>query len=138
MIDDDCGAIGAMRINKGNGSTRRKSVPSASLSTTNPTSYPGSNLGRRGAKPATNRLSYGTVKKKRHKSQNLSISVAFIYFLGGVICIYCCKVQQNVFFLFRNLPSVCPSHFFQGSPLQHGTSFSSLFMTQEITNLDSV
>jgi hypothetical protein len=32
-----------------------KACPSATLSTTNPTS----NLGRRGGKPATNRLSYG-------------------------------------------------------------------------------
>jgi hypothetical protein len=38
-----------------------KTYPSATLSTTNPT-WPdlGSNRGRRGGKPATNRLSYGT------------------------------------------------------------------------------
>jgi hypothetical protein len=37
-----------------------KTCPSATLSTTNPTwPYPGSNPGRRGGKPATNRLSYG-------------------------------------------------------------------------------
>jgi hypothetical protein len=35
--------------------------PSATLSTTNPTlSDPSSNQGRRGGKPATNRLRYGT------------------------------------------------------------------------------
>jgi hypothetical protein len=37
-----------------------KTCPSATLSTTNPTwPAPGSNPGRRGGKPATNRLSYG-------------------------------------------------------------------------------
>jgi hypothetical protein len=37
-----------------------RSCPSATLSTTNPTwPDPGSNPGRRGGKPATNRLSYG-------------------------------------------------------------------------------
>jgi hypothetical protein len=37
-----------------------ETCPSANLSTTNPTwPDPGSNLGRRSGKPATNRLSYG-------------------------------------------------------------------------------
>jgi hypothetical protein len=40
-----------------------KTSPSATLSTTNPTwPDPGSNPGRRGGKPATNRLSYGAAK----------------------------------------------------------------------------
>jgi hypothetical protein len=47
-------------IGKGNRSTRTKNVP-VSLSATQPTWLdPGSNLGRDGGKPATNRLSYGT------------------------------------------------------------------------------
>jgi hypothetical protein len=37
-----------------------KTCPSAALSTTNPTCCPEANPGRRGGKPATNRLSYGT------------------------------------------------------------------------------
>jgi hypothetical protein len=40
-----------------------KTYPSAALSTTNPTCCPGANPGRRGGKPATNRLSYGTAMK---------------------------------------------------------------------------
>jgi hypothetical protein len=41
--------------------TRRKTCPSATLSTTNPTwTDPGSNTGLRSGKPATNRLSHGT------------------------------------------------------------------------------
>jgi hypothetical protein len=39
-----------------------KTCPSAALSTTNPTCCPDVNLGRRGEKPATNRLGYGTAK----------------------------------------------------------------------------
>jgi hypothetical protein len=37
-----------------------KTCPSDALSTTNPTCCPDANPGRRGGKPATNRLSYGT------------------------------------------------------------------------------
>jgi hypothetical protein len=55
--DGDCGEIGGMKIGKGNRSTRRKP---ATLSTTNPTRLdPRLNPGRRGGKPATNRLSSG-------------------------------------------------------------------------------
>jgi hypothetical protein len=46
-----------------NRSTRVKTCPSATLSTTNPTwTDPGSNPGLRGERQATNRLSHGTVK----------------------------------------------------------------------------
>jgi hypothetical protein len=38
-----------------------KTCPSAALSTTNPTCCPDANRGRHGRKPATNRVSYGTV-----------------------------------------------------------------------------
>jgi hypothetical protein len=38
----------------------RENLPSAALSNTNPTCCPDANLGRRGGKPATNPLSYGT------------------------------------------------------------------------------
>jgi hypothetical protein len=57
MGEGDCGEIGGIKIGKGNRSTWRKP---ATLSTTNPTLLdPGLNPGRRGGKPATNRLSYG-------------------------------------------------------------------------------
>jgi hypothetical protein len=59
MIDDDYGAVGGIRIGKGNRSTRRKPA----LVPLCPPQIPhdlGSNPGRRGGKPATNRLSYGT------------------------------------------------------------------------------
>jgi hypothetical protein len=53
--DGDCGEIGGMKICRGNRSTQRKPAPA-----TNPTwRDPGLNPGRRGGKPATNRLSYG-------------------------------------------------------------------------------
>jgi hypothetical protein len=54
--DYDDGEIGGMMIGRGNRSTRRKP---AALSTTNPTCCPDANAGRRGGKPATNRLRYG-------------------------------------------------------------------------------
>jgi hypothetical protein len=56
--DYDDGEIDVI-IGKGNRITRRKLAPSAALSTTNPTCSPDANPGRRGVKPATNRLSYG-------------------------------------------------------------------------------
>jgi hypothetical protein len=59
--DGDCGEIGAIKIGRGNISTRRKPAPNAALSITNPTCCPDTNPGRRGEKPATNRLSSGAV-----------------------------------------------------------------------------
>jgi hypothetical protein len=50
-----------MKLTGKNRSTRGETCPSATLSTTNPTGTdPGSNLGLRGERPATNRLSHGT------------------------------------------------------------------------------
>jgi hypothetical protein len=50
-----------MKLTRENRSTRGKTCPSATLSTTNPTwTDPGSNPGLRGERPATNRLSHGT------------------------------------------------------------------------------
>jgi hypothetical protein len=57
--DYDDGEIGGM-IGRGNRSTSEITCPSTALSTTNPTCCPDANKGRRGGKPATNRLSYGT------------------------------------------------------------------------------
>jgi hypothetical protein len=50
-----------MKLTGENRSTRGKTCPSATLSSTNPTwTDPGSNPGPRGERPATNRLSHGT------------------------------------------------------------------------------
>jgi hypothetical protein len=59
MIDVvERGAVGGMRIIRGNRNTRRKIAP---ISITNRTRHgPGSNPGRRGEKLEANRLSYGT------------------------------------------------------------------------------
>jgi hypothetical protein len=76
-----CGAVGGMRIGRGNRNTRRKPAR-ASLYTTNPT-WPvlGSNPDRRVGKPTTSRLSYGTAKihpwlwsKKLHKCRTKDCS----------------------------------------------------------------
>jgi hypothetical protein len=60
MMDDDYGAVGGMRIGRGNRSTWRKPDP-VPLCPPHPT-WPdlGSNPGHHGGKPAINRLSYGT------------------------------------------------------------------------------
>jgi hypothetical protein len=58
--EGDCGEIGGMKIGRGNRNTRRKTCPSTTLFTINPTWLdPGLNPGLRCGKPATNRLSYG-------------------------------------------------------------------------------
>jgi hypothetical protein len=58
--DGDCGAVGGMRIGRGNRSTRRNPAPVPLRAPQIPHDLtPGSNPGRRGGKPATNRLSYG-------------------------------------------------------------------------------
>ena len=50
-----------MKLTVENRSIHRKTCPSATLSTTNPTwNDPGSNPALRGEMPATNRLSHGT------------------------------------------------------------------------------
>jgi hypothetical protein len=62
MIDeDDCGAIGGMKIGRGNRSTRRKPAPAPLCPQQIPHDQTRARTpGRRGGKPATNRLSYGT------------------------------------------------------------------------------
>jgi hypothetical protein len=66
MIDeDDCGAIGGMKIGRGNRSTRIKPA----LAPLCPPQIPHNQNrartpGRRGGKPATNRLSYGAALLK--------------------------------------------------------------------------
>jgi hypothetical protein len=61
MIGDaDCGETDGNEDWQGKPKYSEKTCPSATLSTTNPTWLdPGLNPGRRGGKPATNRLSYG-------------------------------------------------------------------------------
>jgi hypothetical protein len=52
-------------IDRGKPTTRRKTCPSAILSTTNPTwTDPGSNPGLRSGRQVTNRLSHGTALSK--------------------------------------------------------------------------
>jgi hypothetical protein len=74
----DDGEIGGM-IGRGNQSTRRKldSVPLCPPQT--PHACPDANPGRRGGKPATNRLSYGTalrvpIVKKTYKSKVVHVT----------------------------------------------------------------
>jgi hypothetical protein len=59
-VDYDDGEIGGMMIGRGNRSTRRKPAPVPLCPPQTPQACPDANPGRRGGKPATNRLSYGT------------------------------------------------------------------------------
>jgi hypothetical protein len=59
MGDYDDGEIGGMKIGRGNRSTLRKPVPVPLCPPQTP-HCPDANAGRRGGKPATNRLGYGT------------------------------------------------------------------------------
>jgi hypothetical protein len=60
MIDEgDCGAIGEMKIGRGNQSTGRNLPQRHFVHHKFHMTRPGLNPGRRGGKPATNRLSYG-------------------------------------------------------------------------------
>jgi hypothetical protein len=68
MIDNgDCGAVGGMRIGKGNRSTRKNPCPSATLSTTKVTRPDlGTNTGYCGGEKATNHLGYSTASCVKH------------------------------------------------------------------------
>jgi hypothetical protein len=61
MIDeDDCGAIGGTKTGRGNRSTRKKPAPAPLCPPQIPHDQTRTHTpGRRGGKPATNRLSYG-------------------------------------------------------------------------------
>jgi hypothetical protein len=59
MIDDECGAVGGMRIGRGNRSIQRKTAPVLLCPPETPNDL-GSNPGRRCWNSVTNRLSCGT------------------------------------------------------------------------------
>jgi hypothetical protein len=64
-----------MKLTGENISTRRKTCPSATLSTTNPKfTNPGSNPGLRGGRQATNRLSVRFQHKPQHFTNNSETS----------------------------------------------------------------
>jgi hypothetical protein len=61
-------------IDRGKPTTRKKTCPSATLSTTNPTwTDPGSNPGLRSERPETNRLSHGTAEVVKFDSIIFSV-----------------------------------------------------------------
>jgi hypothetical protein len=78
--DYDDGEIGGM-IGGGNRSTRRKPAPVPFYPPQTPHACPGSNPGRRGGKPATNRLSYGTAPRVTYfETRRLTLSPIQIVF----------------------------------------------------------
>ena len=70
-----------MKLTGGNRSTRRKTCPSATLSTTNPTwTDPGSKPGLRIEKPATNRLSHSTANVKINLYKTICTTLTLIVY----------------------------------------------------------
>jgi hypothetical protein len=67
--DYDDGEIGGMMIGLGNRSTRRKPTQCHFFQHKSHVLCPGANPGRRGGKPATNRLSYDTVYSQNNSKQ---------------------------------------------------------------------
>jgi hypothetical protein len=65
-----------MKLTGEDRSTRGKTCPSATLSTTNPTwTDPGSKPGLRGERPATSRLSHGTAKAYNFSMQHVTYKI---------------------------------------------------------------
>jgi hypothetical protein len=60
--DYDDGGTGGMMIGRGNRSTRRKPATVSLCPPQTPHACPDANPGRRGGKPVTNRLIYGTAQ----------------------------------------------------------------------------
>jgi hypothetical protein len=75
-----------------------KTCPSATLPTTNPTWLdPGLNPGRRGGKPASNRLSYSAafILNKWHISTSVFVFTRYIFVLTFHGSISACRVRSN-------------------------------------------
>jgi hypothetical protein len=92
--DDDCGAVGGMRIGRGKPKYSEKTCSSANLYSINPTWLDvGSNPGRAGGKPATNRLSYGTALINGYFS-------GLLFHLHG-----CSTILGNLVNIYKTIPS---------------------------------
>jgi hypothetical protein len=71
-----------MKLTRENRSTRGKTCPNATLSTTNPTwSDPGLNPGLRGGRPAANRLSHRTALVR---TLNKTLAKKFLEWLSNI------------------------------------------------------
>jgi hypothetical protein len=102
-----------------------KTCSSATLSTTNPTwRDPGSNPGRRGGKPATNRLSYGVALPASSKCTYVCLPITFTF----EICSFGARITRVDFLIsLRNLYSF---DLVEGSPLCLSTYASVYIFTR--------
>jgi hypothetical protein len=90
----------------------KKTFPSATLSTTNPTwHHPDLNTGRRGGKPVTNRLSYGTAFMLVKTVMCVCVCVQACIRRG--YCFY--KGKNNVYRRFSCRPTACILSYFRVS-----------------------
>jgi hypothetical protein len=93
----DDGETGGMMIGKGNRSTRRKPAPLPLCPPQTPHACPDANPGRRGGKPATNRLSYGTsINITPTMERNLSILRVSGFSQRTEYCVICKSWKYNV------------------------------------------
>jgi hypothetical protein len=86
MIDDECGAVGGMRIGRGNRSIRRKLAPMPLCLPQIPRDL-GSNRDHRGVKLIPNRLSYDTAQPSELSDIFSLVNKAFLlsdFFIGKV------------------------------------------------------
>ena len=82
-------SIRGTKLTKENGSTPRKSVPSATLSATNPTSTVlGLNPGLRGEKPVTNRLSQVRLSFQYYATIYTSTPIFQLKFIAALCLVY--------------------------------------------------
>jgi hypothetical protein len=88
--DDDYGAVGGMRVGRGNRSTRRKPAPVPLWPPQIPHDL---TWDRRGGKPATNRLSYGTAFYIWTKKGYTKIWVRYLQGKGSLASV---KIQSFI------------------------------------------
>jgi hypothetical protein len=94
---------GGMILTGGNRRTRRKTCPSATLSTTNPTWIdPGANPGLRGESPATNDLSRGTASLLKYtQSSKYILKIPLEQLLSDAIFDWKTCILRQGFFKYR-------------------------------------
>jgi hypothetical protein len=128
-----------MKLTGENRSTRGKTCPSATFSTTNPTcTDPGSNPGLRGEKPATNRLRHGTalgtsVPKETNVVMNQN-TVLRVVVHTIQIPLHTIHVHFSHFTTYTRKATRFGSHTIDTCTIQLVTTLASLIMARQYRN----
>jgi hypothetical protein len=113
--DDECGSVGRMRIGRGIRSTRRKPTAVPLCPPQTPNDDLGSNPGRRGGKPSTNRLSYCTAI--RYFKSRVLFELAIFRIQTGRLMLVFLNCQMNKLGIRCSDYICCPSELLNsGSP----------------------